>query len=98
VASIDGTGQPDLIFQNGTLLGALKVNTSGLPTAWVGIGGMGSGWTLSDAVDVNGDGQPDLIFQNGTTLGALQVNTSLQPVAWNGIGAMGSGWTLPGDY
>jgi len=75
-----------------------------VPTAWNGIGAMGAGWTLSDALNVTGDGhvanqgQPDLIFQNGTLLGALQVSTTFQPVAWYGIGAMGSGWTLSGNY
>jgi len=43
---VNGDGQPDLIFQNGTSLGALQVNTSFQPVAWHGIGAMGSGWTL----------------------------------------------------
>ena len=99
VADLNGDGVPELIFQNGTSLGALQVSsTTNLPSAWFGIGAMSDGWILSSAVDVDGDGQPDLIFQNGTQLGALQVNTSLVPIAWHGIGSMGAGWTLPGDY
>ena len=100
VADLNNDGQGDLVFQNGTLLGALQLGTNFLPLAWHGIGTMNSGWILADAVsiNVNGNGQPNLIFQNGTSLGALQINTSFLPVTWHGIGTMGTGWTLPGNY
>jgi hypothetical protein len=43
---VDGDGQPELIFQNGTSLGALGVNTAFQPVYFQGLGAMGSGWTL----------------------------------------------------
>ena len=98
MTGLNGSGTPQLIFQNGPLIGALSVGTNGLPTGWQGIGSLSSGWTLAYAVDLTYNGQPELIFQNGTLVAALQINTSLQPISWNGIGGLGSGWTLPGDY
>ena len=98
VADLNNDGQPELIFQNGTSIGALEVGTNGLPVSWTGIGAMSPGWVLGFAADMNEDGQPDLLFQNGIYLGALQVNTSMQPVSWTGVGGLGAGWVAPGNY
>ena len=85
-----------LYFQNGTALGVLGVGTTFTPTAWTGIGTMGSGWQERAVADINGDGVPDIIFQNGTLIGALILNASGQPASWVGIGSMNAGWELCG--
>jgi hypothetical protein len=87
---------PSLYFENGTSLGILSLNTTFLPNAWTGIGGMGSGWQECAIADINGDGIPDIIFQNGTLIGALIMNPNGTPNSWVGIGAMGAGWQLRG--
>jgi len=87
---------PQLYFQNGTSLGILSTNSSFLPSAWQGVGGMSSGWQARAVGDINGDGLPDIIFQKGTSLGALILNSSGLPVSWVGIGAMNAGWQLCG--
>ncbi len=94
VGDVNGDGVPDLIFQNGTIIGALILDDFGNPSSWVGIGAMNAGWELCGAAHLTQDGHLDLIFQNGTLLGFLEVNSSGAPVSWNGIGQMGSGWQL----
>jgi len=87
---------PTLFYQNGTSLGTLTLNTSFLPSAWKGVGGMGAGWQERAIADINGDGVPDIIFQDGTLIGALTMNASGTPKSWIGIGSMGAGWQLRG--
>jgi len=94
IGDVNGDGVPDLIFQNGTIIGALILDDFGNPSSWVGIGSMNAGWILCGAAHLTQDGNLDLIFQNGTLLGYLEINSSAQPVSWNGIGAMGAGWQL----
>ena len=94
VGDVNGDGVPDLIFQNGTTIGALILDDFGNPSSWVGIGAMNAGWELCGAAHLTQDGNLDLIFQNGTLIGYLEVDNSGQPVSWNGIGAMGTGWQL----
>jgi len=85
-----------LSFQNGTSIGALTLNPTFLPSAWQGVGGMGSGWQQRAIADINGDGVDDIIFQNGTLIGALIMNANGTPSSWVGIGAMNAGWQLCG--
>ena len=87
---------PALYFQNGTLLGMLSINTTFLPNAWQGVGGMGAGWQERAIADINGDGVDDIIFQNGTLIGALIMSANGTPASWVGIGSMNAGWQLRG--
>jgi hypothetical protein len=41
-----GNYDPQLFFQNGTLVGALQLDYFYMPSLWNGIGEMGSGWTM----------------------------------------------------
>jgi hypothetical protein len=94
--SVQASGPPNLYFQNSNLLGYLSLNTTFLPSAWLGLGSLGSGWQEQAIGDINGDGTPDIIFQNGTQIGAVILNESGNPTSWVGIGQMGAGWELRG--
>jgi hypothetical protein len=93
-ADFNGTGVPDLIWQNSST-GQVNVNYYGgaggatlTGYAVLNSGAGTAGWSVVAAVDMNGDGVPDLIWQDSNT-GQVNVNY------YGGSGgATMTGWAL----
>ncbi len=106
IADLDGSGQPDLIWQNDITrqvvvwyMGGSKGNAY-QSYAWLQSSNM-PGWTLAGAADLDGNGKPDLIWQNDSTrqvavwyMGGAQGN-QFQSFAWL-QGVNSPGWTAVG--